>query len=149
VSIPLNSEQSVFALPAGYCSRWIVWRELISYRSVELDRHMPIGGCYNVCPIAQTPRLSMPDVRRTQQPVGLNMIYCGKPEFGQISRSFSLNCGAIRLKRSKNLTQTDVFSRRLVKSDRLPTIAVTAVVQVGSDHPENSIVWRSSPCRPL
>jgi len=33
------------------------------------------------------------------------MVYCGKAEFGQIYRSFSLNSGAIRLKRSKNLPQ--------------------------------------------
>jgi len=33
------------------------------------------------------------------------MIYYGKAEFGQISRSFSLNSGAIRLERPKNLTQ--------------------------------------------
>jgi hypothetical protein len=32
------------------------------------------------------------------QPVGLNMTCCGKAEFGQTSRSFSLNSGAIRLK---------------------------------------------------
>jgi len=30
------------------------------------------------------------------------MIYCGKAEFGQISRSFASNSGAILLKRSKN-----------------------------------------------
>jgi hypothetical protein len=33
------------------------------------------------------------------------MIYCPKAEFGQIFRSFSLNSGAIRLKRPKNLSQ--------------------------------------------
>ena len=33
------------------------------------------------------------------------MIYCGKTEFGQISRSFALNGNGIRLKRPKNLTQ--------------------------------------------
>ncbi len=47
------------------------------------------------------------------------MIYCGKSEFGQISQSFSLHSGAIRLKRSKNLTQVDVSSRRSIKFDRL------------------------------
>jgi len=47
------------------------------------------------------------------------MIYCGKAEFGQISRSFSLNSGAIRLKRPKNLTQIGFPSLRSVKSDRL------------------------------
>ena len=47
------------------------------------------------------------------------MIYCGKVEFGQISRSFSLNSGAIRLKRPKNLTQIGFPSLRSVKSDRL------------------------------
>jgi hypothetical protein len=47
------------------------------------------------------------------------MIYCGKAEFGQISRSFSLNSGAILLKRPKNLTQIDIPSLRSVKSDRL------------------------------
>jgi len=47
------------------------------------------------------------------------MIYCGKAEFGQISCSFSLNSGAIRLKRPKNLTQTGFPSLRSVKSDRL------------------------------
>ena len=51
------------------------------------------------------------------------MIYCGKSEFGQISRSFSLNSGAIRLKRSKNLTQIGFPSLRSVKSDRLLGIA--------------------------
>ena len=47
------------------------------------------------------------------------MIYCGKPEFGQISRSFALNSGAILLKRPKNLTQIDFPSLRSVKPDRL------------------------------
>ncbi len=47
------------------------------------------------------------------------MIYCEKAEFGQISRSFSLNSGAIRLKRPKNLTQIAFPSLRSVKSDRL------------------------------
>ncbi len=47
------------------------------------------------------------------------MIYGGKVEFGQIFRSFSLNSGAIRLKRPKNLTQIDFPSLRSVKSDRL------------------------------
>jgi hypothetical protein len=47
------------------------------------------------------------------------MIYCGKAEFGQISRSFSLNSGAIRLKRPKNLTQIGFPSLQSVKSDRL------------------------------
>jgi len=49
------------------------------------------------------------------------MIYCGKTEFGQISRSFALNSGAIRLKRPKNLTQIGFPSLRSVKSDRLLT----------------------------
>jgi hypothetical protein len=47
------------------------------------------------------------------------MIYCEKAEFGQISRSFSLNSGAIRLKRPKNLTQIGFSSLQSVKSDRL------------------------------
>jgi len=47
------------------------------------------------------------------------MIYCGKTEFGQISRSLSLNSGAIRLKRPINLTQIGFPSLRSVKSDRL------------------------------
>jgi len=47
------------------------------------------------------------------------MIYCGKTEFGQISRSLSLNSDAILLKRSKNLTQIGFPSLRSVKSDRL------------------------------
>ncbi len=54
-----------------------------------------------------------------QEPVGLNMIYCGKTEFGQISRSYSVNSGAIRLTRPKNLTQIGFPSLRSVKSDRL------------------------------
>jgi hypothetical protein len=52
------------------------------------------------------------------------MIYCGKAEFGQISRSFSLNSGAIRFKRTKNLTQIGFPSLRSVKSDRLLHIYV-------------------------
>ena len=72
------------------------------------------------------------------------MIYCGKSEFGQIPRSFSLNSGAmpkafaaakalaslmgwapligqaLRLKRPGNLTQIGFPSLRSVKSDRLP-----------------------------
>jgi hypothetical protein len=62
------------------------------------------------------------------------MIYCGKDEFGQISRSFASNSGAIFLKRPKNLTQIGFYpralsldaahqftlpSRRSVKPDRL------------------------------
>jgi len=70
-----------------------------------------------------------------QETVGFNMIYsvnsscvtlppaslqsCGKTEFGQISRSFSLNSCAIRLKRPKNLTQIGFPSRRSVKPDSL------------------------------
>ena len=49
------------------------------------------------------------------------MIYYVKAEFGQISRSFAVNSGAIRLKRPKNLTQIGVPSLRSVKPDRLPT----------------------------
>ena len=48
-----------------------------------------------------------------------SMWLCGKTEFGQISRSFSLNSGAIRLKRPKNLTQIGFPSLQSVKSDRL------------------------------
>jgi hypothetical protein len=47
------------------------------------------------------------------------MIYCDKSGFGQISRSFPLNRGAIRLNRPKNLTQIGFLSLRSVKSDRL------------------------------
>jgi hypothetical protein len=47
------------------------------------------------------------------------MIYCGKAEFGQISRSFASNSGAILLKRSENLTQICFPSLRSVKPDRL------------------------------
>jgi hypothetical protein len=39
------------------------------------------------------------------------MIYSEKAEFGQISRSFSLNSGAIRLNRPKNLTQIGFHPR--------------------------------------
>jgi hypothetical protein len=46
------------------------------------------------------------------------MIYYEKAEFGQISRSLSLNSGAIRLKRPKNLTQIGFPSLRSVKYDR-------------------------------
>jgi len=53
------------------------------------------------------------------EPVGFNMVYYEKAEFGQIPRSFSLNSGAIRLKRPKNLTQIDFPSLRSVKPDRL------------------------------
>jgi hypothetical protein len=52
---------------------------------------------------------------------------CGKSEFGQIFRSFSLNSGAIRLKRPKNLTQIGFPSLQSVKSDRLLEVAGTAV----------------------
>jgi hypothetical protein len=52
------------------------------------------------------------------------MIYYEKSEFGHISRSFSLNSGAIRLNRPKNLTQIGFSSRRSVKSDRLLAAAV-------------------------
>ena len=44
---------------------------------------------------------------------------CGKAEFGQISRSFMANSGAIRRKRPKNLTQICFLSLRSVKPDRL------------------------------
>ena len=47
------------------------------------------------------------------------MIYCEKTEFGQISRSLSLNSGAILLKRSKNLTQIGFPSLRSAKPNRL------------------------------
>jgi hypothetical protein len=48
------------------------------------------------------------------------MIYCEKAEFGQISRSFSLNSGANCLKSTKNLTQIGFPWLRSVKSNRLP-----------------------------
>jgi hypothetical protein len=48
-----------------------------------------------------------------------SMWSCGNAEFGQISRSFALNSGAIRLKRPKNLTQIGFPSLRSVKPDRL------------------------------
>ena len=47
------------------------------------------------------------------------MIYYEKSEFGQISRFFSFNSGAICLKRPKNLTQIGFLSLRSVKPDRL------------------------------
>ncbi len=47
------------------------------------------------------------------------MIYYGKTEFGQISRSFGSNNGAILLKRLKNLTRIGFPSLRSVKPDRL------------------------------
>ena len=47
------------------------------------------------------------------------MIYYRKAEFGQIINSFSLNSGAIRLKRLENLTQIGFPSLRSVKSARL------------------------------
>jgi hypothetical protein len=53
------------------------------------------------------------------QSVELGIIYCGKTEFGQISRSLSLNSGAIRLKRPENLTQIGFPSLRSAKFDRL------------------------------
>jgi hypothetical protein len=56
------------------------------------------------------------------------MVYCGKVEFGQISRYFSLNSGAIRLKKPKNLTQIGFPSLRSVKSDRLPAVNSSKVV---------------------
>ncbi len=40
-----------------------------------------------------------------------SMWSCKKSEFGQIPRSFSLNSGAIRLKRSKNLSQIGFYPR--------------------------------------
>src|SRR3546814_7453436 len=49
----------------------------------------------------------------------LTLIYCGKAEFGQIFRSFSLNSPAIRPKRPKNLPQIGFPSLRSVKPDRL------------------------------
>ena len=52
------------------------------------------------------------------------MIYCEKVEFGQIFRSFSLNSGAIRLKRVKKLTQIAFLSLRSVKSDRLLSLHI-------------------------
>src|SRR3546814_5608370 len=45
----------------------------------------------------------------------LTLIYCGKAEFGQIFRSFSLNSPAIRPKRPKNLPQIGFPSLRSVK----------------------------------
>jgi hypothetical protein len=44
---------------------------------------------------------------------------CGKAEFGHMFRSFSLNSGAIRLKRANHLPQIGFPSLRSVKSDRL------------------------------
>ena len=62
------------------------------------------------------------------QSVELSMIYCGKTEFGQISRSLSLNSGAIRLKRPKNLTQIGFPSLRSAKFDRLLSFSRAATL---------------------
>ena len=56
------------------------------------------------------------------------MIYCVKAEFGQIFRSLSLNSGAIRLKRPKNLTQIDFPSLRSVKPDRFLDVFIIFMV---------------------
>ena len=47
------------------------------------------------------------------------MIYCGKAEFGQITRSFAFNSAAISLKRPNNLTQIYFPSLQSVKPDNL------------------------------
>jgi len=47
------------------------------------------------------------------------MIYCEKPEFGQILRSISLHAVPIYVKRTKSLTQIGFLSLRPVKSDGL------------------------------
>jgi len=47
------------------------------------------------------------------------MIYCEKPEFGQVSRSLSLHAVPSFNKRSKNLTQIGFLSLRSAKPDRL------------------------------
>lgn len=47
------------------------------------------------------------------------MIYCEKPGFGHVSRSFPLNSDAIRLKRTENLTQIGFSLLRSGESDRL------------------------------
>jgi len=57
------------------------------------------------------------------------MIYCGKVEFGQIFRSRSLNSGAIRLTRPKNLPQIG----SLVKSDFVGA-GLASDVHVGAGH---------------
>ncbi len=77
-------------------------------------------------PVSTPVRIGQPDQHYPwhQEPVGLNMIYCGISEFGQMSRLCSLHSGAIRLKRSKNLTQIGFPSRRPVKSGSLLDCAV-------------------------
>ena len=47
------------------------------------------------------------------------LIYCGCAGFGQIFRSFSFNSPTIRLKRSKDLTQTSASSQRSLILDGL------------------------------
>ena len=49
----------------------------------------------------------------------IRLIDCGCVGFGQILRSFSFNRPTIRLKQSKNLTQTDTTSPRSLISDSL------------------------------
>jgi hypothetical protein len=66
------------------------------------------------------------------------MIYCGKAEFGQISRSFSLNSGAIRLKRPNNLTQIGFPSLRSAKSDRLLAVRLSDAVEIERVRVKNS-----------
>jgi len=53
------------------------------------------------------------------EPVGFNMIYCEKTEFGQISRSLSLHAVTGLHKKSKNLTQIGFLSLRSAKPNRL------------------------------
>jgi hypothetical protein len=73
------------------------------------------------------------------------MIYCGKAEFGQIFRSFSLNSGAIRLKRPKNLTQIGFPSLRSVKPDRLLGSRLYNIsgesTEIGPHYFNSVVVW--------
>jgi len=77
----------------------------------------------------------------------IRLIYCGCVGFGQILRSFSFNRPTIRLKRSKNLTQTDTTSPRSLISDSLldPVSETTADQHsFGPPAPHNSLGQRFS-----
>ncbi len=101
------TENSLVELASFPCRR-LFTRVVLSERGVDRSprRHSFLGNCSCV----------------TLPPASLQS--CVKAEFGQISRSFSLNSGAIRLKRPKNLTQIGFPSLRSVKSDRLLAVQV-------------------------
>jgi len=75
----------------------------------------------------------------------LTLIYCGKTGLGQISRSFSLNRPAIRLKKSKNLSPTGLSLATIGQIRQAPGAIVS--LRSARTHEGRSPLSKPARCR--